>query len=108
MPKRLTLVFGVLGVCTAGLAAWLLGVATSPAVAQPAHRTAATTITVTLGKPSELSFKFSKVSMIPAGTVTFKVTNLGKTVHDFKVCAVPSSTAFDTCVGKVTKRLKTG
>jgi len=40
--------------------------------------------------------------------VIFKVTNSGKIVHDFKVCSVPSSTAFDTCTGKGTKRLKPG
>jgi uncharacterized cupredoxin-like copper-binding protein len=108
MPKRLRFVLAVLGVCAAGLSTWLLAFATAPAAAQAEHRAVPTTITVTAGKPSELSFKFSKVSFIPAGTVIFKVTNMGKTVHDFKVCTIPSSTLLDTCTGKVTKRLKAG
>jgi uncharacterized cupredoxin-like copper-binding protein len=44
-----------------------------------------TVITVTAGKPSELAFKLSKSSMVPSGTVTFKVTNKGNLPHDFKV-----------------------
>src|SRR5262245_40718963 len=45
-----------------------------------------TTIAVSAGKPSELSFKLSKFSLVPAGKVIFKVTNRGKIVHDFKLC----------------------
>jgi uncharacterized cupredoxin-like copper-binding protein len=111
MLKRSKFVLGACG--SAGLATLLLAIATAPAaakptaVAKPTHR-AVTTVTVTAGKPAELAFKFSKISFLPTGTVVFKVTNAGKIVHDFKVCSVPSSTAFDTCTGKVTRRLKPG
>jgi uncharacterized cupredoxin-like copper-binding protein len=55
----------------------------------------ATTITVTAGKPSEFKYKLSKTK-VPAGTITFKVTNLGVIVHDFKIA------------GKKTKNLSPG
>jgi uncharacterized cupredoxin-like copper-binding protein len=46
--------------------------------------TAATTVSVTAGKPSEYRFTLSKKS-VKAGTVTFKVTNKGKIPHDFSI-----------------------
>jgi uncharacterized cupredoxin-like copper-binding protein len=55
---------------------------TAPAGAAAA--TAKATITVTAGKPSEFKFALS-AARIPAGTVTFKVTNAGTIVHDFKI-----------------------
>ena len=59
----------------------------SPAtVGQAVTTKKATTITVTAGKPSELAFKLSKVSLIPAGTVIFKVKNSGLITHSFAVC----------------------
>jgi uncharacterized cupredoxin-like copper-binding protein len=45
---------------------------------------AATTVTVTAGKPGELSFTLSKRT-IAKGVTTFKVTNRGKVAHDFKI-----------------------
>jgi plastocyanin len=45
---------------------------------------AVTRVTVTAGKPSEFAFKLSK-SVIPVGPVSFKVTNAGTIVHDFKI-----------------------
>ncbi len=74
-----------IGVAVAGLA--LAG----SALAAPT----ATTVTVTAGKPSELKFTLSKRS-VPAGTVTFKVTNKGAAIHDFKIA------------GKKTKPLAAG
>ena len=74
-----------IGVAVAGLA--LAG----SALAAPT----ATTVTVTAGKPSERKFTLSKRS-VPAGTVTFKVANKGKTTHDFKIA------------GKKTKMLAAG
>jgi uncharacterized cupredoxin-like copper-binding protein len=68
-------------------------------------------IAVTLGKPSELAFKLSKTSMVPAGTITFKVTNLGVAFHNFKLCAKPLASATDVadaCTGKATPILKHG
>ncbi|HWB22932.1 MAG TPA: c-type cytochrome [Gaiellaceae bacterium] len=66
-------------------------------------------VTVTAGKPSELAFKLSKLSLIPAGVVTFKVTNSGVLTHDFKVCTKPTkSSKANSCVGKETPMLKHG
>jgi uncharacterized cupredoxin-like copper-binding protein len=99
--------FGVGGL---GLLVGLLAV-TGPAFGHSnADKThSATVVTVTAGKPSELAFKLSKVSNIPAGTVTFKVTNSGRAIHDFEICTTPvKTTAKNTCVGKVTKKLNPG
>ncbi|HWB21524.1 MAG TPA: plastocyanin/azurin family copper-binding protein [Gaiellaceae bacterium] len=72
-------------------------------------RPTATVITVTAGKPTELGFKLSKFSNIPAGTVTFKVTNQGLAFHSFKLCTTPVATAAkNSCTGVVTKILKHG
>jgi nitrite reductase (NO-forming) len=109
--NRSKMVLGVLAISCMGLTAWLLGVATGPASGQVKAPKAAkvTIITVTAGKPSELAFKLSKSSTLPAGPVTFKVKNAGKITHDFKICTKPavSSTA-NSCTGKVTKRLAAG
>ena len=72
-------------------------------VAQARHtRAAATTITVTAGKPSEFKFTLSPKS-VPHGVVTFKVTDKGGLPHDFKICTVASKTAAaTTCTGKGT------
>jgi len=68
-----------------------------------------TVITVTAGKPSELAFSLSRSSLLPAGQVTFKVTNKGVLTHDFKICTSPTAAATKTsCVGKVTKMLAPG
>ena len=56
---------------------------------------AATTVTVTLGKPSEFKFTLSKKT-VAKGVTTFKVTNKGAISHDFKIA------------GKKTPSLKTG
>jgi uncharacterized cupredoxin-like copper-binding protein len=45
---------------------------------------AASTVTVTAGKPSELAFTLSKKTAAK-GLVTFTVTNKGKLSHDFKI-----------------------
>jgi uncharacterized cupredoxin-like copper-binding protein len=68
----------VVAVCAAVLAP-----GAGAALAAPSQHAAkaATTITVTA---TEFKFKLSKTSA-PKGTVTFKVTNKGKTVHDFKI-----------------------
>jgi uncharacterized cupredoxin-like copper-binding protein len=55
----------------------------------------ATTLTVTLGKPSEFKITLSKKTII-RGVTTFKVTNKGAIGHDFKIA------------GKKTVVLKTG
>jgi plastocyanin len=65
-----------------------------PAGAKP-DATHATRIVVTAGKPSEFSFRLSR-SAIPVGVVSFKVTNAGTIVHDFKIA------------GKKTRKLSPG
>jgi uncharacterized cupredoxin-like copper-binding protein len=71
--------------------------------------TKVTVVTVTVGKPTELAFKLSKFSMLPAGTITFNVTNQGLGFHNFKICTSPvTSLAKNACVGQVTKLLHHG
>jgi uncharacterized cupredoxin-like copper-binding protein len=65
-----------------------------PAGAQQA-KVAATTVSVTAGKPTEFRFKLSK-SSAAKGKVTFVVTNRGNLPHDFKIA------------GKVTKLVSPG
>ncbi len=107
-PRRLRIAFCVFGVGCAGFLAALLGFQADPAAGQ-VKAAKATVITVTAGKPSELAFKLSKSSNIPAGPVTFKVTNAGMLSHDFKICtkAVTSDKA-NSCTGKVTALLAKG
>jgi uncharacterized cupredoxin-like copper-binding protein len=82
--------FGVLGLAVfAAALLWAL-----PASAQPAA-TKATTVKVTAGSPAEFKFTLSKKT-VPAGKVTFVVTNKGALPHDFKIG------------GKVTKLLQSG
>jgi uncharacterized cupredoxin-like copper-binding protein len=107
-----------LGVCVAvGLLAALGTGGSAPAAVKraaavkPAANPKVTVLTVTAGKPSELAFKLSKTSMVPAGTVTFKVTNLGVAFHNFKVCTIPvpsAAGAKNVCIGKATAILKKG
>ena len=118
--RRLRLRFTVpaLGVCVAvGLLAALGTGGSAPAAVKradavkPAASPKVSVITVTAGKPSELAFKLSKTSLVPAGTVTFKVTNLGVAFHNFKLCAKPVASATDVadaCAGKATPVLKHG
>lgn len=68
-------------------------------------------ITVIAGKPSELAFKLTKTSLVPVGTVTFKVTNLGVAFHNFKICTIPVPSAVGAknfCIGTSTRTLKHG
>ena len=77
-----------LRVATLGLAAAFALLVAAPAMAQ-------TTVKVTAGKPGEFRYVLSAKS-VKRGTVTFKVTNAGAIVHDFKIN------------GKATKVLKKG
>jgi len=93
----------VFGVSCLGGAVWLLTAALGTASGQPK----VTVVTVTAGKPTELGFKLSKVSMLPTGAITFKVTNKGLGFHDFKVCVAPvKDSSKSTCLGRKTKLLK--
>jgi uncharacterized cupredoxin-like copper-binding protein len=99
--SRLTSVSIALGVClVGGMFAAFSAFASTSTVAQRAAAKKATTITVTAGKPSELAFKLSKTSSIPAGTVIFKVKNSGVLSHTFSVCLTPTTTAANKCKGK--------
>jgi uncharacterized cupredoxin-like copper-binding protein len=105
-PPALLALGAVAAFVAAGPAA--LGAGRTHAAASAAKLTT-TTIAVSAGKPSELSFKLSKFSLVPAGKVIFKVTNRGKIVHDFKLCTTRTATsAKNTCVGKVTRRISPG
>jgi mono/diheme cytochrome c family protein len=82
-------------------ALFCLFVVAAPALSADASRGVATsTITVTVGHPTELSTVFSKSSMIPPGSVVFKVTNNGSVAHAFKVCLNPNGGTANSCVGK--------
>ena len=100
----------VLGVACLALMALVFTVVGPAAAKVNTHQAAkVTVVTVTAGKPSELAFKLSKFSALPAGPITFKVTNMGLGGHDFKICTTPvTSLAKNACLGKVTKLLKHG
>jgi uncharacterized cupredoxin-like copper-binding protein len=76
-----------------GVAAFSACLAVGALTALPAL--AATSDSVTAGKPSEYRFTLSKKSL-KAGKATFKVTNKGKLAHDFSIA------------GKKTKLIKPG
>src|SRR3954452_14198787 len=112
---RWRFVLPVLGVCvvvlTAFHAAFAPAAVTRTAAVEANAKPKVTVITVSLGKPTELAFKLSKTSMVPAGAITFKVTNMGVAFHNFKLCAKPLTSATDVadaCTGKATPILKHG
>ena len=109
--RRKRLILGVLGGSSLALVAVTLVITTGAAFGQARGQTAprVTVVNVTIGKPAELSFKLSKFSKLPAGTITFKVKNAGAGTHNFKICTSPTTTsAKNACVGKATKLLKSG
>ena len=70
-------------VATLGLvAAVVVLVWALPAMAHPSR--AASTVTVTAGKPSEFHFTLSS-SSVKHGSVTFSITNKGALAHDFSI-----------------------
>jgi len=88
----------------------MLGV-TGSATGQTKTRKAVkvTVVNVTVGKPTELAFKLSKFSELPAGSMTFKVKNSGRGTHNFKICTSPVVSARkNACIGRVTRMLKSG
>ncbi len=96
----------VVAVSSAVAAALLVGVAKTPAANATAKAAPTTKISVVAGKPTEFSFKLSKLQA-PVGTVIFSVRNAGAVPHTFKICSKPSaSSSANACVGKVTKTLK--
>jgi plastocyanin len=98
-----------LGVCLAAELFGGFGAGSAPAAVKAVVTPEITIITVTAGKPSELSYKLSKFSMLPVGPITFKVTNRGLGIHNFKICTTPvKSSAKNTCTGVGTKKLMRG
>jgi uncharacterized cupredoxin-like copper-binding protein len=65
------------------MAAMAVALPVADASAQPAS-TAATTVKVTAGSPTEFRFKLSK-TVVRKGVVLFRVTNSGQLPHDFKI-----------------------
>jgi mono/diheme cytochrome c family protein/uncharacterized cupredoxin-like copper-binding protein len=84
-------------------------VAACAAVALPMAASTATsaTVKVTLGKPRETAFKITPAK-VPAGTVSFQVTNAGKLPHAFQVCTSPLGGTANRCTGPKTARLTPG
>jgi uncharacterized cupredoxin-like copper-binding protein len=68
-----------------------------------AESSAATTVTVTAGKPAEFRFTLSKKTIV-RGVTTFRVTNKGKLSHDFKIAGkkTPTLLAGKTATLKLT------
>jgi uncharacterized cupredoxin-like copper-binding protein len=98
------------GCVVAGVAAGLL--LGSPAAAtSTSHEAAAgslaTVVAVTAGKPTEFAFTLS-THQVPAGLVSFKVTNRGKAIHTFKICASTSTRTATACAGTATKTIQPG
>jgi uncharacterized cupredoxin-like copper-binding protein len=116
LPLRFTVpVLGGVGVAVGLLAVFgtqaAPGALKRPAAVNHSASSKVSVIAVTAGKPSELAFKLSKTSMVPAGTVTFKVTNMGVAFHNFKICTIPvpgAAGAKNVCFGKGTPILKHG
>ena len=64
---------------------------------------------VTAGKPDEFAFELSRWSALPAGTLSFVVTNEGATDHDFVLCETPSANMTrNDCLGYQSKDLQPG
>jgi nitrite reductase (NO-forming) len=111
MSRFLILKIAVATTClVAGVAAGLLlgspAAATSTARASAAP-SQATSVAVTAGKPTEFAFTLS-THQVPAGLVSFKVTNRGKVIHTFKICASTAIRTATACVGTVTKTIQPG
>ncbi len=93
----MTLMRLTIGVVVAGL------VLAATALAAPTK----TAVTVTAGKPSELRFTLSKKT-VPAGAVTFTITNKGKSTHDFKIAGKKSAVLRPGKTAKLSVVLKKG
>ena len=90
------------------LALVALAGATVAAAVEAARVSSVTDVTVTAGKPHELSFTVSP-ALITAPTALFKVTNKGKLPHSFKVCTTAAtSDKGNSCTGVATAKLAPG
>ena len=80
-------------------------VASFPLLAGAATKTS--TVTVTINKSNDFLFRLSTKS-VPAGKVTFKVSNNGQLPHDFKLCSSNKGGTNNACTGKVTPMISPG
>jgi uncharacterized cupredoxin-like copper-binding protein len=81
-------------------------VSSFPLLAGAATKTSA--VTVTISPTNEFLFHLSKKS-VPAGKVTFKVTNNGQLPHDFELCSSnKGTTKANACAGKTTPMINPG
>ena len=94
--NRLTLALGV-------ALATLVAVAPAPVAASPSAANA-TTVTV---KMKEFKFILSKKT-VPHGAVTFKLVNIGKLAHDFRIAGKKSKLIQPGKTGKFVVTLKKG
>jgi uncharacterized cupredoxin-like copper-binding protein len=90
-------------VATAAASLIVLLAAAVPALAARTHAQS-TAVAVTA---SEFKFKLSKTS-VPAGSVTFTVTNKGKIPHDFKIAGKKTTLLKPGKSAKLTVTLKKG
>ncbi len=88
--------------------ATLLALGLAGAVTAHAARAAGpTVVTVTAGKPTELAFRVSPATGLPAGAIEFRVANAGKRAHGFRLCTSPGATA-NACAGRATATIRPG
>jgi hypothetical protein len=86
--------------------------------AQPVtpHTTTPATVPVVhviAGKPTEFKFalklpNIASSASLPPGRVVFRIHNVGKLPHSFKVCTNPSSATGNTCKGSSTHTITPG
>src|SRR5262249_24070497 len=85
----------------------VVAVCVAVALTMAASTATSATIKVTVGKPSETALKITPAK-VPAGTVSFQVTNLGKRPHAFQVCSSPLGGKASKCTGPRTAKIAPG
>ncbi|HEX9598772.1 MAG TPA: plastocyanin/azurin family copper-binding protein [Gaiellaceae bacterium] len=84
-----------------------VGLTIAPIAAPLTKATTSTTVTVTIGKPTEFHFLLSKTT-VPHGTVVFKLVNKGKIAHDFSISGKTSKKIGPGKSGSLTVALTKG
>ena len=96
----------------AGLVAATGAASAAAAPKPPASKPKVTTTSVAVTMSSSASpFAFSKTELIPAGAVSFRVTNSGSSSQAFEICLSPAgATLLDHCdgTGRLTQSLASG
>ena len=93
--------FALLG----ALAACVALVASFPLLASAATKTSM--VNVTINSSNDFLFHLS-TKTVPAGKVTFKVTNNGMLPHGFELCASNKGGTANACTGKTTAMIVPG